>query len=103
MIKTDDTEEDTLSSDGQLKINGQNAVAHPSTTGLRPTHMEAAGSQLLHGVHHAADGVRTDYVNSGIHLEVEWVWCWWIPCATGPIDTTELIHLAPILWFDDPS
>ena len=74
MIKTDDTGEDTLSSDGQLKFNGQNAAAHPSTTGLRPTQMEAAGSQLLHGVHHESDGVRAVVASSGIQIEAERVW-----------------------------
>ena len=74
MIKTYDTGEDTLSSDGQIKFKGQNATAHPSTTSLRPIQMETAGFQLLHGVHHESDGVRAVVASSGIQIEAERVW-----------------------------
>ena len=59
-------EEDSLGSDGQIKFNARNATALPMTTGLRPIQMEAAGAQLLHGVHHEADGVRAVVASSGI-------------------------------------
>ena len=74
MIKTDDTGEDTLSSDGQIKFNARNAAAHPMTTGLRPIQMEASIAQVLHDAYYAADGVRAVDAIWGIHMQAIKLW-----------------------------